>query len=326
MPASRDARIAVDDQADVGRGAADVDADQVVDAGAASDVGRTHGSRGRPRQRRLDRHALDVAGARNAAAGFHEQQRRSNALLDEPLVEPLHVARDDRHHVHIEDGRHAALVLAEHGQHVARDGDRNLGEQLAHDLGRAPLVGGVGVAVQEDDGDGIEAIGGDALRRRPHRCLVERGDLGAVRPDPAGDLVNVAGEHRAFRLHPRKQVGPPRHVLPADLQHVLETGRGQQAGAGALALEDQIGRHGRAVQHAGNVLGRAPGRGQDLLDAVAEAARRIVGRRWRLRVPQPARGRIEQGDVREGAAGIHTDDGAGSRRLCCGAGQSSASW
>ena len=70
---------------------------------------------------------------------------------------------------------------------------------------------------------------------------------------PTADFEDVLGWHGTFRLHPGEQAGAARHVLAADLEDVLEAGRGDQRGWRALALEDQVGGDRRAVQHAADV-------------------------------------------------------------------------
>ena len=50
--------------------------------------------------------------------------------------------------------------------------------------------------------------------------------------------------------------------MPADLEHVAETGRHQHAGARALPFQDRIGRNGRAVKHGGDSGRRCAGKPQ----------------------------------------------------------------
>ena len=248
-----EAGLAAVDERDVGGGAADVDADEVGVAGGGADVGRADGAGGRAGEGGLHGGATHVARAGDAAARFHEEQRCVDAALGHARVEALHVGGDDRHDRGVEDGGHAALVLAEDRQHLARQRQQRAGDLLGEDLGDAALVGGVGVAVQQHDGDGADALRLDGAGGVAHGGLVEGRELAPVRPDAAGDLEDVLGRHGALGLHPGEQAGAARHVLAADLQHVLEAGRGDERGAGALALEDQVGGDGGAVQDAGDV-------------------------------------------------------------------------
>ena len=142
------------------------------------------------------------------------------------------------------------------------------------DLGGAALVRGVGVAVQEHDGDRGDALGGDRARGGAHRRLVERLELVAVVVDAPGDLEDLLGRHRPLRLDPGEQAGRARDVLAADLQHVLKPVGDQQRRRAALALEDQVGRDRRAVQHARDVVaGEAACDRKTVRDAVARSLR-----------------------------------------------------
>ena len=161
-------RLAAVDQGDVGRGAADVDADQVRVPAAGADIGRTDRAGRRAGQRRLDGRAPHGARAGHPAARLHQQQRRGDALLGDARIQPRHVGRHHRHDAGVEDGRHAALVLAEHGQHLAGQRDQRVRHLLGEDGGDAALVRGVGVAVQQHDGDRADALLAD--RRSPPRA------------------------------------------------------------------------------------------------------------------------------------------------------------
>ena len=276
-----EARLAAVDQADVGGGAADVDADQVGVSAAGADIGGADRARRRARQRRLDRRAAHGARAGDAAARLHQEQRRGDAGFGDAPIQALDIGRHDRHDRGIEDGRHAALVLAEHRQHLARQRDERAGNLLGEDGGDAPLVRRVGVAVQQHDGDRADALRRDRPRGGAHRRLVERLELAAVGADAAADLEDALGGNGALRLHPGEQAGAARHVLAADLQHVLEAGGGDERGRRALALQDQVGRNRGAVQDAGDVGARQP---RDL------AAPRRCRCRSRARGPPASRG------------------------------------
>ena len=185
------------------------------------------------------------------------------------------------------------------------------GHLLGEDRGDAPLVRGVGVAVQQHDGDRADALRRDRPRGGAHRRLVERLEL-ARRPAPMRPPTSKMcsggtgrfGFTQANRLARRGTSWRPissTYLKPAVVM---------SAARRALALEDQVGGDRRAVQHAGDV-GAGEARGlQHLGDAVAEAPRGIVRRRRRLGGPDAAGRRVEQRDVGEGAAGVDADDDA----------------
>src|SRR5581483_920480 len=140
--------------------------------------------------------------------------------------------------------------------------------------------------------------------------LVERLELPPVRPDAAADLEDALRRHGTLRLDPGEQAGAARHVLAADLEHVLEAGGGDERGRSTLALQDEVGRDRRAVEDAGDIAAGKPRDLQHLGNAVAETAGGVVRRRRRLRGPEPSGGGIEQRDVGERAARVDADDDA----------------
>jgi hypothetical protein len=109
------------------------------------------------------------------------------------------------------------------------------------------------VAVQEDDGDGAEALGARRLQLAPHVRLVER----------PHDVA--AGAHALVDLHhlPVEQlrqldvaVEDARPVLVGDAQLVAEPLRDEEDRVLALALEERIGRDGGAHLHRLDLLHR----------------------------------------------------------------------
>ena len=159
------------------------------------------------------------------------------------------------------------------------------------------------------------AAGSRARRRArpPRRAAAARAPSGPMRP-PTSKMCS--GGTGPLRLHPGEQAGAARHVLAADLEHVLEAGRGDAARRGA-PLPSRIRLVAMVVpcRTRATSAPASPAGLQHLGDAVAEAARGIVRRRRRLGRPDAARGRVEQRDVGEGAAGVDADDDAGRPAL-----------
>jgi hypothetical protein len=243
------------DQGNVGRGAADIDADEVEMAGAGTDVGRADGASRGAGERGLHGRAAHGARAGDAAARFHEQERRGDTLIADAPIELGHIGRDHGHDGGVENGGHAALVFPEYGQHLARQRDQGLGHFVVQDFADAALMTAIGVTVQQHHGDGVDALGFERARSRNHGGLVERGELGAVGPEPPADLEDQFRRHGTLWFDPSEQAGAARHLLASDLQHVLEAGTRDERGPGAFALEDQVGCHRRAMQHAADIGG-----------------------------------------------------------------------
>ena len=86
------------------------------------------------------------------------------------------------------------------------------------------------------------------LRRLAAFRLVQGCVDRAIQPHALVDLENTPGRHGPDRFHPGVEIGPPWHVVPADLEHILKPRRGEHAGMGTVAFQDGIGRHGGAVE------------------------------------------------------------------------------
>ncbi len=138
--------------------------------------------------------------------------------------------------------------------------------------------------------------------------LVKRRQDAAPGIHPLGDFQpQVARDHRReMAVHP---VGL-RTGAAAKLQHVAESGRGDETGFRKLALQHRVGRGGRAVD--------------DQVDLRQIGTRRVEGRQHAARLVRqsgrdlgqpdlPGR-RIEDREVREGAAHVDTCDKA--RHAC----------
>ena len=106
------ARPPVLDDRDVGAGAADVQRDDVRQAGLAGDVGGADHPRGGPGEQR--RHRLRARGGHghDAAVRLRDVRRGRHAARGERLLEALEVAPHLRLHVRVEHGQGRPLVLA----------------------------------------------------------------------------------------------------------------------------------------------------------------------------------------------------------------------
>ncbi len=152
---------------------------------------------------------------------------------------------------------------------------RDLGEaHLAGDLGQRRLVGGVAVAVHQDDRDGAEAGREGRLEAGPRLVAVERRLDRAVGAHPLLDLDDVAVELLGQHDVAREDVGA---VLVADAQRVAQALRDGQHGGRALALEERVGGDGGA-----HLDGVDLGRGQRLVLAEPEAVADALDRRVRV--------------------------------------------
>jgi hypothetical protein len=105
------------------------------------------------------------------------------------------------------------------------------------------------------------------------------------------------------------EVGP---LLAADLQEVAEAVGGYKAGLDAAMLDEGVGRHRGAVAEIDDrrrrmVLRLGHDAAHALLDALGDAARRVIRCRGNLPGLDPSCFLIEQADVGEGTARVYAD-------------------
>ncbi len=166
---------------------------------------------------------------------------------------------------------------------------------------RRPLVGGVGIGVDEDDGEGggaglDQALGGSRHLGRidglSHRAIGQRA-LGHLDAQVAvGDGGEVAPQAPG--------VGA---VAAAHFQHVAEAGRGDDADARALALQQRIGAD-RGAMDDGAERGERP----EGLQALEEADGLVAAVRGDLGGAERARRLVEKEQVGEGATDIDANE------------------
>ena len=181
----RDERAAVLDQAQLGRRAAHVERHQVrvaVEAAEARGGERAGGGAGLEHP---DRPVGGVLRGGHAAVGEHHAQAAAGAERAESLLEIGQVAHHAVLHVDARRGRLRALVLADLGRDVAGDRDAQVRRGALDRRARGLLVGGVGEAVQEADGDRLDAALGQlappAPRPRPRRAPARSSPSASVR-------------------------------------------------------------------------------------------------------------------------------------------------
>ena len=154
----RDRRLAVRDQRDVERGAAEIAGDEIVEAGGAGERrARDHAGR-RAGQRGAHRKPARGRGRHDAAVRLHDVDACAVLSCASACFQLGDVGGDDRLQVGVDRRRGGALELADLGQHLVRGGDVVVRPDLAHRGERALLVLGIGVGIDEDDRDGLRAL------------------------------------------------------------------------------------------------------------------------------------------------------------------------
>ena len=267
--------------------------------GRADHAGRGAG------ENRAHRFVARESRADRAAVGLHHAQPRAG----EPRSSFAEMRRHPRRDVRVDHrGREAARTRDTRRGFDARP--RAAGPAArARARARFSLFG-IGVGMEQADG---ERVGAAAQRQRGARARVRRAVSGkrdlaveveCARRRRSASRARTSGSGRDGRQ--RVQLVA---VLPADLDQILEAGVGEQRDARALALEQRVGRDGRAVSD--QIGSRAPRVPPRVLSSIAlsppiTARGRIVGRREHLVHAQVAADDRDQ--VGEGAAGVDSDD------------------
>ena len=168
----RDQRLAALDHAELRGRAAHVERDQVAHVAGRPERGRGERATRRPGLEQAHRKARRSRGRGDAAVREHDVQRPAEAEPLEPQLEIGEVLLDEPLDVDVRDRRRGALELADLGHDLAGDRDAQARRDRAHRGGRALLVERVREAVQERDGEGLDA------RRRQARVRAARRERG----------------------------------------------------------------------------------------------------------------------------------------------------
>ena len=283
---------------DVGRRAAHVEADQAAPALRLGGARHADQTAGRARQERG--RATKGRGSRQAAVALHELQAGARMARAQRVAELPYVAGQLRRQVGVGHGGVAARDQPDQRRDLVRSAD--LSEAGGTGQGSSGLfMGGIRVAVHEDDGDALDAAGAQRGEIAGELRRIERGHDPAVHVDAFRCLDDLPVERIGTLDAPREQRGPR---LIADAQRVAEAGRDHQRRGRPLALEQGIGRDcGAHADRVDAVVRRAVPR-QQLVDALCRGigiATRVL--REQLVGAQRPVGRTRD-DVGERAAAI----------------------
>ena len=281
------ARLAVADDAALGRRATHVEGEQV---GGAETTGeelagcRAAGGAG------LDHaHGVALRGVhrRDAAAREHDVEAPAEPGPPELVDQRGQVPRGDRLDVCVSECRTRALVLPDLGQDVGRERDEEARGHLARQGLEGLLVHGIGVGVQEGDRNGFHTVGGQGPQLAPRALLVEWAQDTPVAVDALGHFpAPAAGGERAGELRP--DIVDVIALLAPDLDDVPEALGGHEGGRRALAFDDGVDHERGAVDHAIEA-GREPGPPLgEARHALHDRAHQVVRGRARAQVVEPA--------------------------------------
>ena len=312
-----DRGLAVVDDPDLGGGPAHVEGDDVAQAfaGPRRPAGEHPG--GRPRLDDVDRVLAGERGGGEAPVGLHDAELAGEAEGGEGGLQLGEEPADDRLHVGVGDDGARALVLAAPGRDVRGERYRHLPvprrtpQALGEDRPRRPLVGRVGVGMEQADGDALHPVGGEPLGDRRDRVGVKRRQHLAVGADPLVHLVDRAPRHEGARLVEPEVVGVEALRAPHD-EHVAESAGGDEGGTPALAFEDGVGRDGGRDQDLPDVGEAERSNRREAVDALQGRAGRVGGGAQGLREPRGAARFVPEDEVGERAAGVYAKPQHGS--------------
>jgi len=239
---------AVPHEADVRARAAHVVRDEVGDTRPRSGEAALAHAAGRPGHRRADREPSRGLDGHHSAARSDRQHPVGVAGLEQLLLQPREIAVHQRLQVGVEHRGRESLELAVLRHDVGRERHRHLGKALAEALADGALVSGIGVGVEQADGQSLgrrsrervdHAIDAAAVERCEHRAVVEHA-LVDLEPQRALD-EGLRSHERRHEQHGDVALGS------ADLDQVAEARGRDQGHASPAPLEDRVGSHRRAV-------------------------------------------------------------------------------
>ena len=293
--------LAAGDEPALGRGAADVDGDDLRLVDEAPQRGRAPDAAGRAG---LDHGDGDLAGVLDrvhAAVGLHDVGRAGHASLGQATGEPVQVAVGQGLDVGRHDRGVGPLVLPPLPGDLVGGHGRHLGPELLDPGQEGLFMSRVGVGVEQADGHGLHPLRPEILQDGGQAGEVQGGGLLAFVVDAAWRLPAQVAVHEGpgLLVLQVEEVGP---VASADLQHVPEALGGDQGGLGPLALGDGVDDQGGAMDEGRELPGLDPCG----LDHVHDALLELAGRGVALgRAHLAVLGDVDQ--IGEGAANIRRD-------------------
>ena len=250
----------------------------------------------------------------DAAARAHDGESAAKPELAKLRDQPLHVAADLGPDIRIDHGRRHALELPIFAQDLVRQRYVCVRQGRAHDLASAALVLGIGVGVQKAHRDRLYPFGREGAARRGNAGRIEWHMDFARAEQALIDLAREMARHQRPEAMKEEVVGFRAVAAPDDVD-VTGAAGDNQAGLGALALDQRIDRDGRAMDQL--VHGR--GSKSALVDAVDDSLRELRGRGEALGLHELLAGIIEADEIGEGAPDIdrnHNHAGTSLWRSC----------
>jgi hypothetical protein len=268
---------------------------------------------GRSRFQHPDALGAGLIGLVETAGRLHDQERAAEPGAADVFLDLADVAAHLGPDIGVGHHGRAALELAIFLAQLMRGRHEQGGmARLQNHLG-ARLVIGPGVAIEEQDGAGLDAEPAQLLAQPGNLALVERPVDLAVGQHPLLDFEPQCPLDQRHVLLKEQVVGV-RPVDAADLVDVAKSFGDHERGAGAGSLQHRVDRDRRAVQEQARRREVAARLGDACVDAVDQPVRR----RQRLAEDKLAGPVIEDRDVRKRPPDIgrkpHARAGRGATR------------
>ena len=236
---------AVADQADLGRGAAHVIADDLLKPKARGHIGGKDRAAGRTGFHQTHRKSRRGLYRDQTAARVDHEHRAYRPHSGQTFLQPGQV----RSHLRPDIGVRADGVEPFEFPHLWRDFVRNRHRQIEHlfqDFARADFVRGVGVGMNQADGDRAEILLPDPRGNLAQRVFVQRSQNLSLRADPARDGEPILTRDQGFG-QPDVQIVLREPVFGPHFDHVAKPFGRDQGGARAAPFDQRIGGQRRAM-------------------------------------------------------------------------------
>ena len=244
-------------------------------------------------------------GRHDAAVGLHDLQLAGEALRRQRCFELAEIGADDRLQIGVERGRsRSARTRGSRAASRCEAVTCAFGQTCAQPRARRLLVVGVGVGVDEEDGQRLRALVAASVARGCAHLRRDRPACGCV---PSASMRSSTSRRRSRSAIGTKSPHRPqvrRPVAAAHLQHVAKAARGDDADARALALQQRVGADRGAVHDRADAGRRRPARSRPFMKPRASSPRcdgTLAVRNVRVCF-------VEQEQVGEGAADVDADD------------------
>src|SRR3954471_4334848 len=242
------------------------------------DLRRKNRAACRPRFDQAHRKAPRRLDRGDAATRGHQINGAAKLLGLQPLGHAREIAVDQRLHIGIGHRSRGPLVFTDFRAYRRRQRDPDARYFLFEDRAGAPFMLGIGIGVEEGEGDAFHILRAQLRHECTHGGFVERQPHGALRIDALGDRKTQGARRQRFRLVDRKVVLIVA-ALGTDIEHVAKTLRCDERRLRAAAFDDGVGRKRGAVNEDVDIAYVGARIGQNETHPVQHGLLRSRGRR-----------------------------------------------